>query len=62
MKYPEFELNDAELTQLMDFISLTRKEGRISASFCCEGFMAGYEGEVRDYFLIVKPEYLWHQY
>ncbi len=50
LKYPEFELNDAELTQLMDFISLTRKEGRISASFCCEGFMAGYEGEVRDYF------------
>lgn len=49
-QYPEFELTKEELTQLMDFIVATRKEGIIKASFCCEGFMAGYEGEVRDYF------------
>lgn len=48
--YPEFELTDKELTQLMDFIVATRKEGIIHPSFCCEGFMAGYEGEVRDTF------------
>lgn len=48
-EYPEFELTKDELDSLMQFISATRKEGRIRASFCCEGFMAGYEGEVRDY-------------
>lgn len=48
-EYPEFELTKDELDSLMRFISTTRKEGRIKASFCCEGFMAGYEGEVRDY-------------
>ena len=48
--YPEFELTAEELDALMKFISETRKEGRIHPSFCCEGFLAGYEGEVRDYF------------
>lgn len=48
--YPEFDLSEQEVVQLMDFIVSTREEGRIRASFCCEGFMAGYEGKVRDYF------------
>lgn len=48
--YPEFELTEDELTQLMEFIVATRKEGLIHPSFCCEGFMAGYEGKVRDNF------------
>lgn len=48
--YPEFDLSEQEVTRLMDFIVTTREEGRIKASFCCEGFMAGYEGKVRDYF------------
>lgn len=47
--YPEFELNSDEVKQLMEFIVATRKEGRIHASYCCEGFMAGYEGLIRDY-------------
>lgn len=47
--YPEFDLTENEVTQLMDFIVATREEGHIKASFCCEGFMAGYEGKVRDY-------------
>ena len=34
----------------MEFIVATRKEGRIHPSFCCEGFLAGYEGLVRDNF------------
>ena len=50
VQYPDFELTKEETTQLMEFISATRKEGKIRASFCCEGFTAGYEGEVRDYF------------
>lgn len=49
-QYPDFELSREELETLMQFIADTRKEGRIKASFCCEGFMAGYEGFVRDNF------------
>lgn len=49
-QYPDFELTKEEVKTLMEFIIATRKEGRIYPSFCCEGFMAGYEGYVRDYF------------
>ena len=48
--YPEFELSSEETDRLMEFIVATRQEGRIRASFCCEGFMAGYEGLVRGHF------------
>lgn len=48
--HPEFDLTGEEVTQLMDFIVATRGEGRIKASFCCEGFLGAYEGQVRDYF------------
>ncbi len=49
-KHPEFDLTREDVTQLMDFIVETRGEGCVKASFCCEGFMEGYEGKVRDYF------------
>lgn len=49
-QHPEFDLGQDELRTLMEFIIATRKEGRIHPSFCCEGFLAGYEGLVRDYF------------
>lgn len=49
-RYPEFDLTRDEIRTLMDFIVATRKERRIDASFCCEGFMGGYERQVRDYF------------
>lgn len=48
--HPEFDLSAEEVTRLMDFIVATRNEGRIKASFCCEGFLGAYEGQVRDYF------------
>ena len=48
--YPEFELSSEETDRLMEFIVATRQEGSIRASFCCEGFMAGYEGLVRGHF------------
>lgn len=35
---------------MLDFIKETRKEGRIKASYSCEGFLGRYEGEVRDHF------------
>ena len=47
---PELQLPPAEFRGLMDFIRATRKEGRIRASYGCEGFLGNYEGEVRDSF------------
>lgn len=49
-QYPEFQLSREDFTGLMEFIAATRKEGRIHASYCCEGFLGGYEMEVRDHF------------
>jgi radical SAM protein with 4Fe4S-binding SPASM domain len=47
---PELQLDNAEFRGLMDFIKATRREGRIHASYGCEGFLGNYEGEVRDHF------------
>ena len=41
------QLNDEEFTYLMEFIEKCRKEGRVKASYSCEGFIAGYEMRVR---------------
>ncbi|MBQ2239885.1 MAG: TIGR04133 family radical SAM/SPASM protein [Alistipes sp.] len=43
-------LNPEQFRTLMEFIRKTRKEGRISLSYACEGFLGGYETEVRDHF------------
>ncbi|WP_295989555.1 TIGR04133 family radical SAM/SPASM protein [uncultured Alistipes sp.] len=45
---PGLQLDDAEFVRLLDFIRDTRREGRIRAAYACEGFLGGYEGEVRD--------------
>lgn len=47
---PKLRLSDAEFRTLLDFIRRTRREGRIDASYACEGFLGGYEAEVRDHF------------
>lgn len=47
---PELQLSHDQKRALMDFIVATRKEGRIKASFGCEGFLGGYEMKVRDHF------------
>ena len=49
-RYPEFQLDDGDFKGLMDFIQSTRREGRIRASYGCEGFLGSYEGCVRDGF------------
>ena len=49
---PDMRLSRDELRGLMEFIRTTRKEGRIRASFACEGFLGDYEGEVRDHFFL----------
>lgn len=46
---PELQLSNAQFRQLMEFIRDARKEGRIHASYACEGFLGEYEGEVRDW-------------
>ncbi|MBP5189520.1 MAG: TIGR04133 family radical SAM/SPASM protein, partial [Bacteroidales bacterium] len=47
---PELQLSDEQFRGLFDFIKRTREEGRIRASYGCEGFLGPYEGEVRDYY------------
>ena len=39
----------ARFRGLMEFISRTRKEGRIMPSYGCEGFLGEFEGKVRDH-------------
>lgn len=47
---PELQLNDRQFTDIIKFIADTRKEGKIKVSYGCEGFLGGYEMEVRDQF------------
>lgn len=43
-------MTDEQFRTLLEFIRRTRREGRIDASYACEGFLGGYEAEVRDHF------------
>ena len=43
-------LNEEQFRRLMEFVRLTRREGRINLNYACEGFLGGYESEVRDHF------------
>jgi radical SAM protein with 4Fe4S-binding SPASM domain len=45
----ELQLSNERFRGLMEFIKQTRKEGRIAASYGCEGFLGEYEGQVRDH-------------
>lgn len=47
---PTLAVTDAQFREVLEFIKRTRKEGRIDLSYACEGFLGGYEGEVRDDF------------
>ena len=47
---PSLQLSDAQFRELLEFIRRTRLEGRIDAGYACEGFLGGYEAEVRDLF------------
>ena len=46
---PDLQLSKERFRGLMEFIRKTRKEGRINASYGCEGFLGEFEGEVRDH-------------
>jgi len=45
---PELQLSNEQFTWLMDFIRACRNEGKVMASYGCEGFIGNYEAEVRD--------------
>ena len=46
---PMLQLDREQFRGLMEFIRQTRKEGRINASYGCEGFLGEFEGDVRDH-------------
>jgi len=50
----ELQLMPDQFKILLDFIKHTRKENLIKASYGCEGFLANYEGEVRDSFFFCR--------
>jgi len=47
---PMLQLTNDQYRSLMEFIKATRKEGRINLNYACEGFLGGYEADVRDNF------------
>lgn len=47
---PLLRLTNEQQRGLLDFIRSTRREGRISACYSCEGFLGDYEGDVRNWF------------
>lgn len=49
-QYPDFALSQEEFITLMEFIRNKRRAGGILPSYCCEGFLGDYEGDVRDNF------------
>lgn len=46
----ELRLSNEQFRGMMDFIGECRKEGKIEVSYGCEGFLGGYEMNVRDHF------------
>ena len=50
----QLTLNSEQFKGLMEFIAQTRKDGLISVSYGCEGFLGGYEAEVRDGFYMCQ--------
>lgn len=47
---PELQLDREQLHKLLQYIVDTRKEGKITVQYGCEGFLGAYEGDVRDHF------------
>ncbi|MBQ8047876.1 MAG: TIGR04133 family radical SAM/SPASM protein [Prevotella sp.] len=50
MDEPLLQLENRQMRGLMSFIKSTREDGKIKASYGCEGFLGGYEGKVRNHF------------
>ena len=50
----DLQLKPHQFKQLLDFISGSRKEGRIKIDYGCEGFLGNYETKVRDSFFFCR--------
>lgn len=48
-QHPDLQISDEKFRELLDFIIACREEGKVHASFACEGFLGEYEGKVRDH-------------
>ena len=48
-QHPDLQISDEKFRELMEFIVACRKEGKVHASYACEGFVGEYEGKVRDH-------------
>lgn len=48
-QHPDLQIPDEKFREVMEFIIACRKEGKVHASFACEGFLGEYEGKVRDH-------------
>lgn len=48
-QHPDLQIPDGKFREVMEFIIACRKEGKVHASFACEGFLGEYEGKVRDH-------------
>jgi radical SAM enzyme (rSAM/lipoprotein system) len=50
----ELHISNGQFREMLDFISETRRERKISAAYGCEGFLGDYETEVRDGFFFCR--------
>ena len=51
---PDMHLSPQQYKGILEFVKETRREGRIRCNYACEGFMANFEGDIRDYFFGCK--------
>jgi radical SAM enzyme (rSAM/lipoprotein system) len=51
---PELNITNEQFVDIMEFIKETREQGKISASYGCEGYLGGFEAEVRDSFFFCR--------
>ena len=47
---PDLKLSSKQFVQMMDFIRMTRLQGKIRVDYGCDGFLGNYEGEVRNHY------------
>ena len=50
----ELQLSPQQFKAVFDFISETRKAGKIDLSYGCEGYLGNYEGDIRDSFFFCR--------
>jgi radical SAM enzyme (rSAM/lipoprotein system) len=51
---PDMFLTDIQFKEMLDFISLIRKQKSIDVKFSCEGYVGPYESKVRDQFFFCR--------